>query len=71
MATETQYPKYPKVTVPLLGEDANAFFMIGRTTQALRRAKVPPQEITAFQEEAMSGDYDNVLQTIMKWVNVQ
>lgn len=61
--------KYPEITVKLVGEDGNAFSIIGRTTQALRRAGVSQDEISAFQEEAMSGDYDNVLQTVMKWVD--
>ena len=63
--------KYPEITVKLVGEDGNAFSIIGRTSQALRRAGVSQEEISAFQEEAMSGDYDNVLQTVMKWVDVR
>lgn len=62
--------KYPNVKVKLVGEDGNAFFIIGRITQALRRAKVPADEIKLFQDEATSGDYNNVLQTAMKWVDV-
>lgn len=63
--------KYPEVTVKLVGEDGNAFFIIGRTSQALRLAGVSQEEISAFQAEAMSGDYDNVLQTVMKWVDTE
>lgn len=62
--------KYPKVEVRLSGEDGNAFFIIGRTSAALRRAGVSQEEITAYREEAESGDYDNVLQTTMRWVSV-
>ncbi len=36
----------------------------------MRRAGVPPTEIEAFRVEAMSGDYDNLLATAMKWVDV-
>lgn len=61
-------PKYPDVTVQLTGEDGNAFFIIGRVSQALRRAGVDNDEIEAFRKEAMSGDYDNVLRTAMRWV---
>lgn len=63
-------PKYPNVTVPLSGQDGNAFFIIGRVRKALTRAKVTPEEIGQFTQEAMSGDYDNVLATCIKWVNV-
>ncbi len=62
--------KYPNVSVQLSGEDGNAFSIIGRVGKALRRAKVPESEIEAFQADAMSGDYDHVLQTAMKWVDV-
>ena len=64
-------PRYPDVVVPLSGEDGNAFFIIARTSMALRRAGVPREEITMFQEEAMFSDYDNVIQTVMEWVSTE
>lgn len=63
-------PKYPEIEVQLTGEDGNAFFIIGRVSAALKRAGVPQAERTAFQKEAMSGDYNNVLRTAMAWVSV-
>ena len=45
--------------------------IIGRVRTALRRAGAPADELEAFQIEAMSGDYDHLLQTAMKWVVVQ
>ena len=63
-------PKYPDVRVKLSGTDGNAFSLMGKVSQALRKASVPQAEITAFQAEAMSGDYDHLLQTCMRWVNV-
>ena len=63
--------KYPDVTVQLTGEDGNAFFIIGRIRQALRRHGVPQEEIEEFCEEAMSGDYNHVLNTAMRWVEVK
>ena len=62
--------KYPQVTVALSGQDGNAMMIIGRVRAALRRARVTGDQINAFTDEAMSGDYDNVLQTAMRWVNV-
>jgi hypothetical protein len=64
-------PKYPAISVKLTGHDGNAFFIIGRISQHLRAGGVPADEIKAFQTEAMSGDYDNVLATCMKWVDVK
>jgi len=63
-------PKYPDVNVVLVGEDGNAFFILGKVMKALRRADVSPEEISEFQKEATSGDYDHLLQTTMQWVNV-
>ena len=36
----------------------------------LIRAGVSDEEIAAFQADAMSGDYDHVIQTAMAWVDV-
>ena len=64
-------PLYPDVTVQLTGQDGNAFFIISRTRSALRDAGVPNDKIAEFSEEAMSGDYNHVLQTVMAYVNVE
>ena len=61
--------KYPNVYVPLAGEDGNAFSIIGRVRVALKQAGVPREEITEFCEQAMSGDYHNLLQVVLSWVN--
>lgn len=61
--------KFPDITVKLSGQDGNAFMIIGRVTKALRRGGASQAEIDAFTDEAMSGDYDNVLQTVMRWVH--
>ena len=62
--------KYPEVEVQLTGEDGNAFAVLGRVMRALRRADVDDAEIKAFQDEATSGDYNHLLQTCMRWVEV-
>ena len=64
-------PKYPEINVKLVGEDGNAITIIGRISKALRRGGVDKTETDEFQKEAMSGDYDNVLQTCMRWVSVE
>ncbi len=64
-------PKYPHVTVELLGQDGNAMMIVGAVRRALKRAGVPNQDVEEFSKEALSGDYDNVLQTAMKWVDVE
>ena len=61
--------KYPQVQVRLAGEDGNAFSILGRTMKALRRAGVTSDEVTAYHEEATTGDYGHLLRTTMQWVN--
>ena len=60
-------PKYPQVKVKLVGEDGNAFSIMGRVAQAARRAGLSKEEIAAYRVEAMSGNYDNLLHVTMKW----
>jgi hypothetical protein len=62
--------KYPEVKVQLTGENGNAFAIIGACVRAARKAKLPKEKIDEFQKEAMSGDYDNLLQTCMRWFDV-
>ena len=63
--------KYPEIKVKLTGTDGNALAIVGNVKRALQRAGVGRDELEAFQAEALSGDYDNVLQTAMRWVNVR
>lgn len=62
--------KYPEIEVTLVGEDGNAFNLIGKVQGALRKAGVSKEEIAEFNKEATSGDYDHVIQTCMSWVTV-
>lgn len=63
-------PKYPDIEVELTSGDGNALFIIGTVHKALRRGGVPEEEVTEFTNEATSGDYDHVLRTCMRWVDV-
>lgn len=63
-------PKYPNVEVQLVGEDGNAFAIMGRVASALKSAGVPQSEIDEYYAESTSGDYDNLLRTAVKWVAV-
>jgi hypothetical protein len=63
--------KYPDISVKLTGQNGNAFMIIGKVNSALRRGGVPQSEIKKFTNEAMRGDYDNLLQTAMRWVEVE
>lgn len=63
-------PKYPHITVKLTGTDGNAWAVLGKINEALRNGGVPKAEQDAFFDEATSGDYDHLLQTVMQWVEV-
>jgi len=63
--------KYPEVRVKLTGKDGNALAIVGRVKNALLEAGVSKEEADEFVKEALSGDYDHLLQTVMKWVEVE
>lgn len=54
-------PLYPHVYVPLLGEDGNAFHIIGRVRRAMRDANVPVAERDRYSEFAMSGRWPHAI----------
>lgn len=61
-------PKYPDVRVTLVGDDGNPFSILTRTAKALRRAGVTQNEIDAMYREATSGSYEQLIQTVIEWV---
>lgn len=71
-SVETRFaPKYPNVTVQLSEEDGNAFAILGRMMREMKRSGIAPEEIVRFRDEATSGDYDHLLQTCCRWVDVR
>lgn len=63
--------KYPNVKVTLVGQDGNAFAILGKVRKALLAAKVPQEEVKKFFEEATAGDYGHLLATCTEWVEVR
>ena len=63
--------KYPNITVVLTNTDSNAFSILGKIKKAMNKQNVPKEEIEKFMTEAMSSNYNHLLQTCMKWVNVE
>ena len=58
-------------TVKLLGTDGNAFSIIGNCRRSAKRAGWNDAQLSAFVKEATSGDYDHVIQTAMKYFDVE
>ena len=70
MKNSVTSPKYPDLKISLLGKDGNAFSILGACKKAAREHEISNEEIEKFMEEAMSGDYDHLLQTCMRWFNI-
>ncbi len=58
------------VKVTLVGEDGNAFAILGRVKRALQRAG-HSDLAEAYMKEATSGDYDHLLAVTMDYVEVE
>jgi ABC-type sugar transport system substrate-binding protein len=67
----TLIPKYPHIRVRLVGEDGNAFAILGRTKRALQNAGASADDVAAFLREATAGTYDELLATVMRWVEAE
>jgi len=61
--------KYPEINIPLVGEDGNAFSILGRVQRIMRQNDLAG-EFTVFQSEATAGDYNHLLRTVMAWFSV-
>lgn len=55
-----------KVKLTLVGLDGNAFMLMGAFTRAARQQGWGKVEINAVMEKAQSGDYDQLLVTLME-----
>lgn len=56
-----------KPKLQLTGQDGNAFFILGK---AQRVAKANNMDWDKIKAEATSGNYDNLLSTMMKYFDV-
>ena len=63
-------PKHD-IKVKLVGEDGNAFHILGKVMRKLRDAGLSEEEVNAYYAEATSGDYDHLLATTAKWVRIK
>ena len=57
-----------KPTLTLVGNDGNAFAILGKAARVARENKMDWDKIS---KEAMSGDYDHLLQTMCKYFDVE
>jgi hypothetical protein len=66
-ATEKEIEEKGKPDCQLIGIDGNAYSIVGAGEQALRKAGYSRVALDEYREDAFSGDYDHVIQTVMKW----
>lgn len=55
-----------KIEFDLVGQDGNPIALISAWTRAARRQGWSDEDIDAVRSEALSSDYDHVIQTIME-----
>lgn len=58
------------INVKLVGEDGNAFAILGKVKKALERAG-HKELAEQYMKEATAGDYDNLLRVTMDYVEVE
>jgi len=58
----------PKLT--LIGQDGNAFVVLGLASRAAKKAGWSKERLDEFMKKAMSGDYDNLLGTCTEYFDV-
>lgn len=66
MSTNNEEQKKP--TLSIIGGDGNAFAILGKAQRVARKAGM---DWEAISKEAMSGNYDHLLATMMKYFDVQ
>lgn len=59
---------HQKVTVKLVGEDGNAYSIMGRVSKALKRSG-QPEAAKEYLERATAGDYNHLLAVTMEYVD--
>jgi hypothetical protein len=59
-----------KPKLKMVGEDGNVFAILARAQQSAKQAGWSKEKIKEFVDEATSGDYDNALQTCLKYFDV-
>lgn len=68
--TETAQKPANKPCVKLVGQDGNAFVILGLCRRAAKKAGWTAEQIKAFMDEATNGDYNHLLATACDWFDV-
>ena len=60
-----------KHKLKIIGKDGNAFYILGEARRAAKKAGWSKEEVEKMLQESMSGDYDNLLNTMSKYFDVR
>jgi len=63
-------PKYGQYKIKIVGGNGNAFMLLSSAKRQLREQNADPKIFDEFSKEAMSGDYDHLLKTFLKFFDV-
>ena len=58
------------VVVNMFGVDGNAFSILGRVIRTAKESGCPQEALDVFLDEAMSGSYEHLLQTVKRCFTV-
>jgi hypothetical protein len=58
------------IDLQLIGQDGNAFMILGLAQKAAHNAGIDKDEIMQYMNEAMDGDYNHLLSVTTKYFNV-
>ena len=60
---------FKKVPCQLVGKDGNAYFIMARVVRALNKAGYGQEVVDEYMKRAKAGDYDNLLQVTLEYVD--
>ncbi len=64
-------PLYPHIFIQLVGANGNGYAILNRTARAMRAAEIPTWRINEYLLAAMGGNFQELIQTTMKYVNCE
>jgi hypothetical protein len=70
MSEKSTESEKSKPHLKLVGEDGNAFFILGRAQRTARNAGWSKEKIDEMMKKAQSGNYDHLLQVMMEYFDV-
>ena len=71
MPVEREGPKYPHITIRLTDLEGDPLAILRRCRRIMLKAELPGWEHESFWNEATSGDYDNLVETVALWFKVE